>query len=138
MTARFSEEIVAFGDPRLTEPFDIQCPAPGKGRWADGKNWVYDFDADLKAGIKCTFTLKKSLKSLSGQEITGEKSFFFTTGGPQIVLSYPREGSEHINEDQAFILKLDGDFQEQSVLEHVSCFLRCHKRTCWHTDFERQ
>ena len=127
VTARFSEEIVAFGDPRLTEPFDIQCPVPGKGRWADGRNWIYDFDSDLNAGIKCVFTVNKNLKSLSNKEITGERSFSFTTGGPQIVLSYPREGSEHISEDQAFILKLDGDYQEQSILQHVSIFLNATK-----------
>lgn len=127
VTARFSEEIVHFGDPRLAEPFDIQCPAPGKGRWADGRNWVYDFHSDLKAGLKCVFTLKKNLKSLNGKEIAGDRSFSFTTGGPQIVLSYPREGSEYISEDQAFILKLDGDYQEQSVLQYVSCFLSATK-----------
>src|SRR6185295_2960687 len=48
-TARFTTPMTALGDPRLSDPFDIACPAPGKGRWADGRNWVYDFDADLPA-----------------------------------------------------------------------------------------
>ncbi len=50
-TARFSAAMVALGDPRLADPFEVSCAAAGKGRWADGRNWVYDFDADLPAGL---------------------------------------------------------------------------------------
>ena len=42
----------------------VDCAAPGKGRWADTRNWVYDFDADLSAGLRCTFTLKAGLTAL--------------------------------------------------------------------------
>ena len=52
VAVRFSDPMVAFGDPRLPEPFEIECPAPGTGRWADQKNWVYDFTRDL-AGRLC-------------------------------------------------------------------------------------
>ena len=58
VTARFTVPIVTLGDPRLPDPFDVQCPAPGQGRWADPRNWVYDFDEDLPAGLRCTFTLR--------------------------------------------------------------------------------
>jgi hypothetical protein len=44
VTARFSAPMVALGDPRLDDPFAIDCAQPGKGRWADGRNWVYDFE----------------------------------------------------------------------------------------------
>ncbi len=45
ITVRFSEQMVPFGEPSgLIEPFDIDCPEKGTSRWADGKNWVYDFD----------------------------------------------------------------------------------------------
>ena len=58
VTARFSEPMVPFGDPRLGEPFAIDCPEAGKGRWVDARNFVYDFERDLPAGVRCTFTLK--------------------------------------------------------------------------------
>ena len=70
VTARFSEQIVSFGDPRLVEPFDIKCPEKGQARWADGKNWIYDFDRDVPAGVKCEFTLKAGLKSLDGVTVS--------------------------------------------------------------------
>src|SRR5579872_1727940 len=58
VVVRFSASMVALGDPRLPDPFTVSCPARGNGRWADTRNWVYDFDADLDAGLRCRFTLK--------------------------------------------------------------------------------
>lgn len=121
VSVRFSEQMVPFGDLRLAEPFDIKCPANGKGRWIDGKSWVYDFEKDLQAGIICEFTLKPDLKTLSGKQITGAKQFSFSTGGPAIKESVPYEGSEYIEEDQAFILMLDAEPSEESVLSNASC-----------------
>ena len=120
VTARFSEQIVSFGDPRLVEPFDIKCPEKGQTRWADAKNWIYDFERDLPAGVKCEFTLKAGLKTLTGMAISGQQQFSFSTGGPAIKMSYPPEGSG-IDEDQAFILLLDAEATEESVLAKVSC-----------------
>src|SRR5512136_1387294 len=92
VSVRFSEQVVPFGDPRsLTDPFDIVCPEKGTGRWADGKNWAYDFEKDLPAGIQCEFRLRPELKTLSGKEILGQKEFSFSTGGPSIKDSSPRE-----------------------------------------------
>ena len=63
VTARFSVPMVALGDPRLADPFEIDCAAKGHGRWADERNWVYDFDADLRAGVRCTFKLRAGLRN---------------------------------------------------------------------------
>jgi hypothetical protein len=119
VTGRFSEQMVTFGDPRLPDPFIIDCPIKGTGRWADSRNWVYDFRQELPAGISCTFTLQKDIKTLSGKNIQGAKSFTFSTGGPAIRLSNPREGYGRIAEDQIFILLLDAAVDEQGVLERV-------------------
>jgi len=120
VAARFSEQIVPFGDPRLVEPFDITCSEKGQARWADGKNWIYDFDRDLPAGVRCEFALKIELKTLTGKAVAGQQQFFFSTGGPAIKDSYPHEGSD-INEDQMFILLLDAEADEKSVPANVSC-----------------
>jgi len=121
VSIRFSEQMVPFGDPRgLIEPFDIDCSEKGSGRWADGKNWVFDFEKDLPAGIRCEFRLKPGLKTISGKEIEGQKVFSFSTGGPSIMEgSYPREGHQNIDEEQIFILVLDGDPDMDSVIQNV-------------------
>jgi alpha-2-macroglobulin len=121
MSVRFSEQMVSFGDLRLPAPFEIRCPATGTGRWADDKNWVYDFEKDLPSGISCEFILKPDLRTLSGRQMTGQQQFSFSTGGPAIRESVPYEGSEYIDEDQAFVLTLDAEPVEESVLSHASC-----------------
>ncbi len=116
---RFSEQMVSFGDPELPEPFEIKCSEKGKGRWIDSKNWVYNFERDLPAGISCEFILKKGLITLSGKQIQEKRAFSFNTGGPSIIEIHPYEGSEYINEDQIFILSLDAEPLEESVLKNA-------------------
>lgn len=120
VAVRFSEAMVAFGDPRLPEPFEIDCPAPGAARWADQKNWVYDFARDLPAGLRCTFTLKPELVSLGGNKIDGNGIFEFSTGGPAIVEMMPYQGNR-IDEEQIFLLGLDAPATEQSIADNAFC-----------------
>lgn len=123
VTARFSEPMVAFGDPRLESPFDIRCDAKGHGHWADGRNWVYDFDADLPAGLKCEFSVRAGLKGMSGNAV-GAARFDFNTGGPAIVASSPRQGIQYIDEDQVFLLGLDAVADIASVRAHAYCNIK--------------
>ena len=120
VAARFSEPMVAFGDPRLESPFDIRCDAKGHGHWADGRNWVYDFDSDLPAGLKCNFSTRAKLKAMSGKDV-GAASFDFSTGGPAIRESWPGDGVEYIDEDQVFLLGLDAVADMASVRDHAYC-----------------
>src|SRR5690349_15608514 len=62
VAVRFTEPMVAFGDPRVPDPFNVACEGDasrlkGRGRWADTKNWIYDFENDLPAGQRCRFAL---------------------------------------------------------------------------------
>ena len=121
VTARFSVPMVALGDPRLADPFTVDCAAPGKGRWADARNWVYDFDADLPAGLRCRFTLKRRRSALDGRAIAGTRAFAFDTGGPAIQSSFPREGWEAVDEEQVFLLRLDAPATDESVRANAYC-----------------
>jgi uncharacterized protein YfaS (alpha-2-macroglobulin family) len=120
VTARFVEQMVAFGDPREVAPFDINCPEQGQGRWADGRNWVYDFERDLPAGVKCTFSLKDGLKSLSGSVLPAGQSYSFNTGGPAIVQQLPNYW-EQIDEEQIFILGLDAPAKPDTIAKNAWC-----------------
>lgn len=120
VTARFSEPVVKFGDPRLPDPFIVECAAKGKGRWADGRNWVYDFESDLAAGETCTFKLVSELKTLAGSAITGTAEFSFATGGPAIRASMPYEGAT-VDENQVFALGLDAAATDASVAANAYC-----------------
>ena len=118
---RFSEQMVAFGDPREVNPFDITCPSAGKGRWADQRNWIYDFEQDLPAGIACSFSVKKGLASLKGNAIKAN-AYSFNTGGPAVMQSEPYSGDySTIDENQIFVLGLDAPATADSMQKNVHC-----------------
>jgi hypothetical protein len=120
LRARFSEPMVALGDPRaVSAVFDIDCPEKGTARWTDERNWIFDFDRDLPAGVRCEFKLKEGLKTLAGKMISGQQQFSFTTGGPAILSSRPYEGASQIDEEQYFLLELDADAEESSVIANA-------------------
>jgi len=118
--ARFSAQMVALGDPRLPAPFEIDCPVPGTARWADGRNWVYDFVSDLPAGVRCAFKIRPDVATLGGEALEAAEPFAFSTGGPAIVESLPYEGV-NIDEEQVFILGLDAPANQQSILTNAYC-----------------
>ena len=78
--AQFATPMVPFGDMGLPAPFAIDCgkaePAvvAGAGRWADERNWNYDFERDLPAGVACSFSLKPGLKDLAAKPLQGAAS----------------------------------------------------------------
>ena len=77
-------------------------------------SWVYDFEQDLGAGLECRFALRDGLQDLSGAPLPGEV-FLFSTGGPAILRSFPYQGSETIDENQAFLLQLDAVPQPETL-----------------------
>ncbi|CAN5694087.1 MAG: hypothetical protein H0T87_05025 [Gammaproteobacteria bacterium] len=121
VAVRFSEQMVTFGDPRIPEPFAIDCPQSGKGRWADARNWVYDFARDLPAGVKCTFKLKTDVTTLAGKSLGGAQELSFRSGGPAIMASLPSEGDTGIDENQIFVLALDAEARPESIAKHAHC-----------------
>ena len=120
VSARFSEPMVPFGEPRsASDPFEINCPEEGGGRWIDSRTWVYDFVRDLPGGLRCSFQLRSGLATQAGKPVTGQSTFAFTTGGPSIQAPVPGKDST-VNEDQAFVLGLDAQPTAESVLQHAS------------------
>jgi uncharacterized protein YfaS (alpha-2-macroglobulin family) len=118
--ARFETPMVSFGDPRLEAPFDIDCAASGAGGWVDDRNWVFDFDTELPAGLRCTFAVRSGTVDLAGAGVTAA-AFSFSTGGPAVREALPWEGSEAVDEDQVFLLGLDARATEESVRANAYC-----------------
>jgi len=130
VTVKFGEAVVPFGDLRLPDPFTIACrganvPA-GSGRWANDRVWLYDFREPLGPGTSCSATLRGDWKptpksgtapaptgAASAAAVSGTTRFAFSTGGPAIVAVQPGGGGE-IEEDQHFLLRLNGAAVESS------------------------
>ncbi len=121
VAVRFSEEVVRFGDPKAAAPFAIECAEAGQGRWLDARNWVFDFSRDLAPGIRCSFRLKAEQRALSGASFSGKTEFGFSTGGPAVLQTQPYTGATNIDEEQIFILRLNGAAHAPSVQDGAWC-----------------
>ncbi len=120
VTARFSMAMVRFGDPSARDPFAIDCAAKGKGRWADSRTWVYDFDAPVPGGMRCRFNARPDLAAVDGQSLAGRSSFTFDSGGPSVRSILPRQGDE-VEEDQTFLVAVNGTADIESVKSLAAC-----------------
>ncbi|OQX14619.1 MAG: hypothetical protein BWK76_14370 [Desulfobulbaceae bacterium A2] len=114
---RFSEPMVAFGNPRLPDPCIHDLTVAGSGRWVDERNWVLDLARPLPGGIRGKFMLKPELRALSGARVAGPTTFSFDTGAPAIVRSLPGEGEADVDEQQTFVLRLDAPVTSESVVD---------------------
>lgn len=120
---RFSEPMVRLGQPRYSNPFLISCPVPGKGRWVDTRNWVYDFAQDLPSGVACEFRLVKGLRGVSGKTVSSYPLYRFNSGGPAVMASRPYDGDSSIDENQTFLLQFDGENDVKSLPLNSFCLV---------------
>ena len=139
VVVRFDQAVVPLGDPRQSDPMTVTCQgsaAAGSGRWADARNWLFDFREALPPGTRCTVKLRSDWKPVvpsasasasasaaaggSAPGLVGRTEFSFNTGGPAVLRVQPGEGSD-IEEDQHFLLHLSGAALEDSVARQAWC-----------------
>jgi uncharacterized protein YfaS (alpha-2-macroglobulin family) len=126
VVAKFDSAAVQFGDPKAPAPLELRCSdaqaSKGTGRWTSEREWVYDFERDLPPGVRCTAHIKSDFKSASGALLKGAASYQFNSGGPFV--QNLRPGTyEPIDEEQYFVLQLNGPATHESVLAHAWCQL---------------
>ncbi len=126
VVAKFSEAAVNFGDPKAAAPLTVSCSdaasSQGRGRWTSEREWVFDFDADLPPGVACKLQMQAGLKSVKGAELAGPARYQFNSGGPFVQSIRPYNASS-IDEEQYFVLQLNGPATLDSVQANVSCAL---------------
>ncbi len=124
LVAKFDSAAVRFGDPKAAAPLTVSCDdaeaGKGTGRWTGDREWVFDFARDLPPGVRCTATLKSGFKSPSDVELTGQKTYQFSTGGPFVRYIQPST-YQSIDEEQFFTLTLNGGATLESVKQNVWC-----------------
>ncbi|MDM0114256.1 MG2 domain-containing protein [Variovorax sp. J22R133] len=123
IVAKFDEPAVRFGDPKAAAPLTVSCAdaraGKGNGRWTGDKQWVFDFENDLPPGMRCTVTRVANFSDPAGNALTGPARYQFTTGGPFVRFIVPSGGK--IDEQQAFLLELNGAATTQSIRDNVWC-----------------
>ncbi len=124
MVAKLDGAAVRFGDPLAPAPLELRCSdaqaSQGTGRWISEREWVFDFARDLPPGVRCTVQAKPGFQSPTQAKISGPSSYQFNTGGPFVQQVLPQSW-EPIDEEQFFILQLNGPATPASVQSSVWC-----------------
>jgi hypothetical protein len=118
-TLRFSDPMAPLG--RGSAPIDMKCDVAGAGRWTDPATYVWEFDKPLPGGTTCTAELKDRLETLAGDAVMGTRSFAIDGGGPYPRSLLPAGGWDWIDEDQTFILAVNGPVDRASVARGAYC-----------------
>ena len=125
VVVRYDAAVVPAGDPRLAPPYTLQCngstPA-GDARWLNDRQWVYELREPLAAGQRCTLKPVATFAPIGGANaaIAGPNEFSFSTGAPTVISLTPYPGSR-IEEDQHFLVRLNGAPEPASVLASAWC-----------------
>ncbi|MBL8327194.1 MAG: alpha-2-macroglobulin [Rubrivivax sp.] len=123
VVVRFDSPVVSAGDPRAAAPFKLSCngTAPaGNGHWADERRWVFDLAEPLAAGQRCTLHAEPGFRARGGAPLEGATGLAFSTGAPVVLSVQPSPGAR-IEEDQHFLVRLNGAVDPASVARHAWC-----------------
>ena len=124
VVAKFDVSAVNFGDPKAPAPLTLSCndaaAAKGSGRWISDREWAFEFENDLPPGVRCTARTVGGFQSPKKEPISGPASYAFNTGGPFVQSVMPGT-YQRIDEEQYFLLQLNGAATLQSVKENVWC-----------------
>ena len=120
-TAVFSTDMVPLGRADAPAPFIVDCgTAKGSGRWADTKTWAWQLERALQPGERCTFELRRGLKAVNGEGVSGQNRYRFYAPGPWPRAVTPSPGSG-IEEEQAFVITPAGPVKAASVEQNAWC-----------------
>ncbi|MDQ3272141.1 MAG: MG2 domain-containing protein, partial [Pseudomonadota bacterium] len=124
VVAKFDDSAVNFGDPKAPAPLSLSCndaqATKGTGRWLNDRQWVFDFENDLPPGVRCSLQVVPTFQSPKSQAISGKASYAFSTGGPFVQTVRPST-SQRIDEEQYFVLQLNGPATLASIRDNVWC-----------------
>ena len=136
-TVKFSEAVVAFGDRAspIRSPSRCQGATPGRRRpLGERPGLALRLPRGAAAGhevqrASCAEWKPSAAARVAGRSaaLTGPSEFSFSTGGPAIVSMQPGDGAE-IEEDQHFLIRLNGPAVEASVLANAWCEVEGHRR----------
>ncbi|MEY4907068.1 MAG: hypothetical protein RL260_786, partial [Pseudomonadota bacterium] len=124
---RFDTAVVPFGSPALPDPATLRCEglganaaAPaGSRRWISDREWAYDLNDSLPPGVTCQVTIAPTWKPLTGA-LDGPREFRFSSGGPAVLSVEPDEGAK-VEEDQHWLLRLNGPVVAETVRRNAWC-----------------
>ena len=120
-TLRFSEDMVALGDPRARAPATHDCKVDATSRWVDTRTWVLEFEKSLPGGVSCHVDLRSGLTTARGVSVVGNSRFEIDTGGPSARAVLAGGMYDGIEEDQIFLVATNVAADRASVGRFAYC-----------------
>lgn len=120
-TLRFSEDMVALGDPRAKAPATHDCKVDATSRWVDTRTWVLEFEKSLPGGVSCHVDLRSGLTTARGVSVVGNSRFEIDTGGPSARAVLAGGMYDGIEEDQIFLVATNVAADRASVGRFAYC-----------------
>lgn len=123
VVAKFDAAAITFGDPNAPAPLNLSCTdaqaTRGSGRWVSEREWAFEFENDLPPGVTCTLQVRAGFQPPQGSALA-PGTWRFNTGGPFV--QQIRPGTyQRIDEEQYFVLQLNGPATLQSVQQNLWC-----------------
>ncbi len=122
ITVKFSEDMIAIESVKdvNTEYFDFNIPIKGQYRWLDTKTLGFFLEEKLPPMTSMEVTIKKGIKSLSGNELDEDYIWQFKTILPRINRYTPYNGSDNVSIKPDIVLEFNVAFDIQTVRNMVS------------------
>lgn len=120
----FDTPVVRLGAAGAPPPVKLDCAGsalPADGRWADARTWIVDFREPPPPGLRCEVRAVDGWQGLDGP-LQGQRAFVFSTGGPAVAQIQPWPG-ESVEEDQHFVLQLNGPVSDAQAMARAHCEL---------------
>jgi alpha-2-macroglobulin len=96
----------------------VECGVGGNGYWSDERTWVYDL-TQRRGRIDLPFHAEPGLTTLAGEKIAAADPIPFRRRSAHP--SQPARAGSTLDEDQVFILRLNGAAQADSIAAHGRC-----------------
>ena len=122
VVVRTQGDAVPLGQPQAAAPASVQCTpaAQGTGRWNNAREWVWQFAQPVAPGTRCSISTRSGFEAVDGSRFTRPYSATFEVAGPALLQTWPAT-YEPVDEQQVWVLQLNGAATPQSLREHVHC-----------------
>ena len=101
--------------PAIAEPFKLEPKAEGRFRWKGTATVSFEPTRPLKFGTEYTVTVPAGLKAPGGSELKEPFTFTFSTPGPRVVSTIPKDGVKGVKEGKPFFYIFDQPVKPESV-----------------------
>lgn len=106
--------------PKLKEPFKLEPPVKGRFRWKGTATVSFEPEEPLKFGAEYKIIVPAGIQAAGGAKLAAEASYEFTTPGPRLVTTIPKDGKTHWRTEEPLFWVFDQAIDPTKVSQLLS------------------